>query len=108
MPREKACRMFWLLNSRGLITQENCTRDFQAPYARPDAELKEWRLEGGDKIDLHEVVHNAKPTVLIGASAQANAFTEEMIRDMAKNTEQPIIMPLSNQPNVQKHIRQIY
>jgi malate dehydrogenase (oxaloacetate-decarboxylating) len=96
MPHEKACRMFWLLNSRGLITQENCTRDFQRPYARPDAELKDWRLEMSNQIGLREVVHNAKPTVLIGASAQAKAFSEDIIRDMAQNTKHPIIMPLSN------------
>jgi malate dehydrogenase (oxaloacetate-decarboxylating) len=34
--------------------------------------------------------------VLIGVSGQAGAFTEEMIRPMAKNTERPVIFPLSN------------
>lgn len=96
MPHEKACRMFWLLNSKGLITQENCTRDFQRPYARPDSELKDWRLENSDKLGLREVVFNSKPTILIGASAQAGAFTEDIVREVYRNTKRPIIMPLSN------------
>ncbi|HLF66693.1 MAG TPA: malic enzyme-like NAD(P)-binding protein, partial [Gammaproteobacteria bacterium] len=43
-----------------------------------------------------DVVRNVKPTILIGASAVAGAFTEEIIRLMATNTPKPIIMPLSN------------
>jgi malate dehydrogenase (oxaloacetate-decarboxylating) len=42
------------------------------------------------------VIRNAKPTVLIGVSGQAGAFSEDVIRVMAKNTERPIIFPLSN------------
>ena len=42
------------------------------------------------------MVRNAKPTVLIGVSGQAGAFTEEAVREMAKNADRPIIFPLSN------------
>ncbi len=34
--------------------------------------------------------------MLIGSSAQAGAFTEEIIREMASNVERPIVMALSN------------
>jgi malate dehydrogenase (oxaloacetate-decarboxylating) len=37
-----------------------------------------------------------KPSVLIGVSGQAGAFTEEAVREMAKTTARTIIFPLSN------------
>ena len=43
-----------------------------------------------------DVVRNAKPTVLIGVSGQAGAFTEQAVREMAKHTTRPVIFPLSN------------
>jgi malate dehydrogenase (oxaloacetate-decarboxylating) len=36
--------------------------------------------------------------VLIGGTAQPGAFTQEMIQEMGKHVERPIVMPLSN-PN---------
>ena len=42
------------------------------------------------------MIQNVKPTVLIGVSGQAGAFTEEIIRTIEKNTERPVIFPLSN------------
>jgi malate dehydrogenase (oxaloacetate-decarboxylating) len=41
-------------------------------------------------------VRNAKVTALVGVSAQAGAFTEEVVRAMADNAQRPVIFPLSN------------
>lgn len=46
--------------------------------------------------DLKGAVEAFKPTVLIGVSTMGGAFTEAVIRAMAKNVERPIIFPLSN------------
>jgi malate dehydrogenase (oxaloacetate-decarboxylating) len=42
------------------------------------------------------VVRALKPTVLIGVSGAAGAFTEEIVREMARGVERPLIFPLSN------------
>jgi malate dehydrogenase (oxaloacetate-decarboxylating)(NADP+) len=46
--------------------------------------------------DLLSSVHAMKPTVLIGASTTPGAFTESVVKAMAKHNERPIIFPLSN------------
>ncbi len=96
MPLQEARSKFWLLDSKGLITQGREARSFQAPYARSESEIKAWNLGHSDNISLEEVVAHAHPTVMIGTSAVAGAFKESIIRTMAQHCERPIIMPLSN------------
>ncbi|RRB50928.1 malic enzyme-like NAD(P)-binding protein, partial [Escherichia coli] len=55
-----------------------------------------WQLSHPDKIALLDVVRNAKPTVLIGVSGQAGAFSEPIVRAMAECNKRPVIFPLSN------------
>jgi malate dehydrogenase (oxaloacetate-decarboxylating) len=42
------------------------------------------------------VVKQVKPHVLIGTSTQAGAFTEEIVQEMSKHIDRPMIFPLSN------------
>jgi len=95
--REEAFDRFWAVDYRGLLTDE--TPDvlhFQKPYARKVDEVKDWDKNEEGIISLMEVVQRVKPTILIGTSGQAGAFTEEIIKEMAKHVERPIILPMSN------------
>ncbi len=70
--------------------------DFQVPYARTREELAAWTTGDPRHITLAEVVHEVRPTILIGTSTKGGAFTDEIITEMAAHCPRPIIMPLSN------------
>ena len=63
----------------------------QVMYARKDSE---WECK--DHNGLLSVVKEVKPHVLIGTSTKSGAFTEEVVREMAKHVNRPVIFPLSN------------
>ncbi|MDP4106848.1 MAG: NAD-dependent malic enzyme [Bacillota bacterium] len=97
LTREEAYERFWAVDYRGLLTDE--TPDvlkFQLPYVRKADEVKDWTRNEDGLLSLMEVVKRVKPTILIGTSGQAGAFTEEIIKGMAEHVEHPIIMPMSN------------
>jgi malate dehydrogenase (oxaloacetate-decarboxylating) len=96
LSHEEATRRFYPMGSQGLLTGDTPNLlDFQQPYARPVEEVAGWAA--GDRgIGLAEVVSRVHPTILIGTSTHAGAFTEAIVKDMAAHTERPIIMPLSN------------
>jgi malate dehydrogenase (oxaloacetate-decarboxylating) len=94
---EDAMGRFYSLGSRGLLVDDDPRlRDFQVAYARSAAEVAGWKRDEAGHIGLAEVVSQVRPTMLIGTSAQAGAFTEEIVIEMAAHTERPIVMPLSN------------
>ena len=96
---EEATRRFWCLGRQGLLTDDRADRllDFQRPYARPAAEVAGWPRTGtGQGPSLADVVGQVHPTMLIGTSTQAGAFTEAIVRELAAHTDRPVIMPLSN------------
>ena len=109
LSEEAASRRFWCLDSDGLLTDDmgDRLRDYHETYARTAAEVKGWRRDGADgknwaqdgaagAIGLAEVVHQVRPTMLIGTSGCAGAFSEQIIREMAWHTDRPIIFPLSS------------
>jgi malate dehydrogenase (oxaloacetate-decarboxylating) len=98
LSEKEARAKFWLLDKSGLLTTQSKLLPFQEPFARDHAEMQHWQFSHPDYIGLHDVVMNAKPTILIGCSTVAGAFNETIIKMMADRVERPIIMPLSN-PN---------
>ncbi len=88
----RAC--IWLVDSQGFVHERRNDLDsFKRAFAQsPDAV----QVAAGDNASLHDVVRSVRPTVLIGTAAQPQAFTEGIVRDMARATPAPIIFPLSN------------
>ena len=97
LSEEQARQAFFLVDRNGLLVDgmEGITAA-QLPFVQSRDAVKAWHGSTSAHIGLLDVMHNAKPTVLIGVSGQAGAFTEEVVRAMAKNVERPVIFPLSN------------
>jgi malate dehydrogenase (oxaloacetate-decarboxylating) len=96
LSKEEACHRIYMVDIDGLIHfSSKHIYDSQRPYVQPQSALKEWKLSS-DHITLLDVMKNAHPTILIGVCAQGGAFTREIIEEMARHTERPIIFPLSN------------
>jgi malate dehydrogenase (oxaloacetate-decarboxylating) len=115
MPEAEAARRLWAVDRQGLLMRDMTgVSDSQRRYARDPAEAAGWRHDDrlgthtapglgaaagpgtADGISLAEVVARVHPTVLIGTSARAGAFTEAIVRDMAAHVKRPVILPMSN------------
>lgn len=89
---EEACARITIMDRRGVVLQSYPNSpEGQVRYADPDA-----KWDGVNTKNLRDVVGHIKPTVLVGCSTQAGAFTEDVIREMYKHNPQPIVFPLSN------------
>jgi malate dehydrogenase (oxaloacetate-decarboxylating) len=87
----------WLVDRPGLL--HDGLKDIQPAqkrFVKPLKKLVEDFAVKEENIWLADAVRISKATVLIGTSAQAGAFKEGVIRDMAKHTARPIVLPLSN------------
>ena len=88
---EEAKQHIYLVDKQGLLTNDmtDLTEGEQF-FARSASDLQE------PQPTLQAAVSAIQPTILIGTSTQAGAFTEEIVKEMAAHTERPIIFPLSN------------
>ena len=97
LSEEESRSLIWLVDSRGLVhSSRPDLEESKLRYAQPTELLTHWDREYSDKITFDDVVRNIHPTILIGTSAQPGAFTENIVRMMASNTQRPVIFPLSN------------
>ncbi|KAF3925120.1 hypothetical protein ABW20_dc0100120 [Dactylellina cionopaga] len=91
--RGDAEKNIWLVDKPGILTSalSDTLTDGQKPYARPAEEFDDI-----DPKSLVDVIRIVKPHVLIGTSTHKGAFTEDVIKEMTKHVERPIVLPLSN------------
>jgi malate dehydrogenase (oxaloacetate-decarboxylating)(NADP+) len=87
MSLAEARHRLWFVDAGGLLASERTDlSDYQRVYARPEPAA----------TDLLTVMERARPTALIGVSGQRGAFTEPVVRAMARLNPRPVIFPLSN------------
>jgi malic enzyme len=86
-----------LLDSKGLITTDRPDlADDQRPFALDPAGVTELGLGGPDLQDPVAIARAFRPTVLLGTTGSRGAFSEALVREVARHDPEPIILPLSN------------
>jgi malate dehydrogenase (oxaloacetate-decarboxylating) len=112
----------WIVDLPGLLTSDMSggLLDYQRSYVRSSEETAKWprttcqadlateerwpqmaelrdvAAGGPGIIDLATTVAHVRPTILVGTSTSSGAFTEEIVRVMAKHVSRPMIFPISN------------
>ncbi len=94
LTEEEAKDRIFTLDSRGVVTSDRDIEEYKMKFAK-DKEKFTW-LKESTNLSLLEAVKEAGVTVLIGTSGQGGCFTQEVVEAVAKNTDRPVIMPLSN------------
>ena len=87
VPQAAARRQCWFVDSKGLVVRSRTDLvEHKRRFAHEHAPL----------TDLAAVVEDLKPHALIGVSGTAQAFTEPVVRAMARLHARPIVFALSN------------
>jgi len=85
------------LDSEGLLHEKRTIRGHhKREVAFTSEDLRFYGFDVGETVGLLDVVRHVKPTILIGTTTTPGAFTEDVIREMARHVDRPIIFPLSN------------
>lgn len=87
LSREEALKHCCLFDSKGLVTK---TRTDLVEHKKPFA------ADAADTKSFLEAVKALKPTAIIGVAGQPQTFTKEVLEEMARINERPIIFALSN------------
>jgi malate dehydrogenase (oxaloacetate-decarboxylating) len=100
MSQSDARATIWLVDSHGLVHSGRSDLDpSKRIYAQPYDRISGWNAgtpATPGQFTLEDVVRAVHPTVLIGTAALPGAFSEPIVREMARSTQRPIIFPLSN------------
>ena len=95
------------MDSAGVISDARGRMEaYKEKLAWPEALVAELGLSAGELRDLPSVVRASRATALIGTSGQAGSFDEDVVRAVASNTDEPIILPMSNPTTISEAVPQ--
>ena len=87
LDEKTARRRCWLVDSRGLVVNNRTDlAEHKRPYAHDHVPIG----------DFLAAVKTLKPTAIIGVAAVGGAFTKEVLEEMARINELPVVFALSN------------
>ena len=97
LSEDEARSRFWVVDKGGLLHsgRKDLTAE-QSVYAQPESRVSGWPRTSDGHIGLADVIGKIDATILIGLSTVAGAFSEPIVREIARKVERPIIFPLSN------------
>lgn len=94
---KEACRLIYAVDQPGLLLEDSPgLEDQQKPYAKSREHVAGWTLATPGAITLHDVVANAKASILVGVTAKRGLFDDAMLRQLGQNSARPVILALSN------------
>ena len=94
LSKEQANQRIFTLDSKGIVTSDRKLELYKEKFAK-DIKSLPWLKNPEDNTLLNTII-NEKVTVLLGTSGQPGCFTKEIVDAVSKNTERPVILPLSN------------
>ncbi len=86
LTEEESLQKLWFVDINGLLVKDSPNlMSHNLPYAHEHPNMS-----------FLEAIREIKPTILIGASGAAGAFSEEVITTMCEINEMPVVFALSN------------
>ncbi len=87
LKQAEARRRCWLVDSRGLVVKSRTDLvDHKLSYAHEHEQVR----------DFLSAIRALRPTAIIGVAAVGGTFTREVLEEMARLNERPIVFALSN------------
>ncbi len=87
LPEAAARQRCWAVDSRGLVVKSRTDlAEHKLPYAHDHAPVG----------DFLSAIKTLKPTAIVGVAAVGGTFTQEVLEEMARINERPIVFALSN------------
>jgi len=92
LSEKEALKRIFMIDSKGLIVSSNKLELYKKKFAK-DPKSHPWLSETG-RIDIPGIIEKAGITMLIGTTGQEFFFNIETIKQIKKNTKQPLVLPL--------------